>query len=68
MSAPFGVGTADIFKISPDDFGTAGTSLLSGRNVTWHDDKDAPRVAVINQEFARRIFGSRSNPPGGHYK
>ena len=61
-------GTADIFKISPDYLGTAGTSLLSGRNVTWHDDKDAPRVAVINQEFARKIFGSMSKPLGGHYK
>ena len=29
-------------------------SLLAGRSFTWHDDKDAPRVAVVNQEFARQ--------------
>ncbi len=48
------------FSISPEYFDAAGTALLSGRAFTWHDDKNAPRVAVINQEFARKVFGSRS--------
>jgi predicted permease len=61
-------GRAEMFKVSPDYFGTAGTTFLSGRNVTWHDDKDAPRVAVINQEFARKIFGSMTNAIGRYYK
>jgi len=26
-----------------------------------HDDKDSPRVAVVNAEFARKIFGSVQN-------
>jgi len=42
--------------------------LLSGRTVTWHDDKNSPRVAVVNQEFARKIFGSVNNAIGGYYK
>jgi ABC-type lipoprotein release transport system permease subunit len=42
--------------------------LLSGRAFTWHDDKDAPRVAVINKEFAHRIFGSVTIAIGKHYK
>jgi ABC-type antimicrobial peptide transport system permease subunit len=56
------------YKISPGYFQAAGTALLAGRVPTWHDDKDAPRVAVINQEFARRIFGSVTNAIGGYYK
>ncbi len=56
------------YNISPDYFHAAGTALLSGRAFTWHDDKNAPRVAVINQEFARRIFGSVTNAIGGYFK
>src|SRR2546422_3832275 len=59
---------ADVFKISPQYFHAAGTALLLGRTLTWHDHKDAPRVAVINQEFARRIFGSVTNAMGQYYK
>ncbi len=47
-----------LYKISPEYFHAAGTVLQSGRSFTWHDDKDAPRVAVVNAEFARKIFGS----------
>jgi ABC-type antimicrobial peptide transport system permease subunit len=56
------------FSISPEYFHAAGTALLSGRAFTWHDDKSAPRVAVINGEFVRRIFGSVPNAIGRHYK
>src|SRR5713226_3420654 len=34
------------FSISPEYFQAAGTALLSGRTFTWHDDKNAPLVAV----------------------
>jgi predicted permease len=57
-----------LYKISPEYFHAAGTALLAGRTVTWHDDKDAPRVAVVNAEFARRIFGSVPAAIGGYYK
>ena len=56
------------YNISPEYFHAAGTGLLSGRGFTWHDDKNAPRVAVINQEFARRIFGSAANAMSGYYR
>jgi predicted permease len=56
------------FNIAAEYFSAAGTSLLSGRAFTWHDDQDAPRVAVINQEFARRMFGSVSNAMDQHFK
>jgi predicted permease len=56
------------YDISPDYFHAAGTALLAGRSFTWHDDKHAPRVAVINQEFARRIFGSVPNAMDKYFK
>ena len=57
-----------LYKISPEYFHAAGTVLLSGRSFTWHDDKHAPRVAVVNAEFARKIFGSVTGAMGGYYK
>ena len=33
-----------------------------------YDAKDSPRVAVINREFARKIFGSERNAVGRHFK
>jgi predicted permease len=57
-----------LYKISPEYFHAAGTALLSGRSFTWHDDKDAPRVAVVNAEFARKIFGSVTGAMGRYYK
>ena len=55
-------------SISPEYFHAAATTLLAGRDFTWHDDKNAPPVAVINQEFARKLFGSVRNAIGRYYK
>jgi ABC-type antimicrobial peptide transport system permease subunit len=57
-----------VYNISPGYFEAARTALLTGRSFTWHDDKASPRVAVVNREFAHRIFGSIPNAMGGHYK
>ncbi len=59
---------AILFKISPEYLHAAGTTLLSGRTFTWHDDKDGPRVAIVNREFARRIFSSPTNAIGRYFK
>jgi predicted permease len=56
------------YSVSPSYFGAAATAMLSGNQFTWHDDANAPRVAVINQEFAREIFGSVTNTTGQHYQ
>jgi predicted permease len=56
------------FAISPEYFEAAGTALLSGRGFTWDDDQKAPHVAVVNQEFARLLFGSVANALGKHFK
>jgi predicted permease len=57
-----------MYSVSPEYFQAAGTALVSGHALTWHDDKAMPRVAVINQEFARRIFGSVPKAVGGYFK
>jgi predicted permease len=56
------------YKISPEYFRAAGTALLSGRAFTWHDDKDSPRVAVVNRTFADMIFGSVPKAMSGYFK
>jgi len=57
-----------LYDISPGYFDAAGTSLLAGRNFSWSDDRNAPAVAVINREFAARIFGSVTCAIGNRYK
>ena len=56
------------FNISPEYFHAAGTALMAGRAFTWQDDKNSPRVAVVNGEFARKLFGSAGNAMGHSYK
>ena len=56
------------FSVSPEYFDAARTALLSGRTFTWHDDKNAPPVAVINQEFSRKVFGSLTSASGRYFK
>jgi predicted permease len=59
---------AIFFSVSPEYFQAAGTALLKGRVFTWNDDESAPHVAVINQEFARRLFGSPVTAMGRHFR
>ncbi|MGC2404648.1 MAG: ABC transporter permease [Acidobacteriaceae bacterium] len=59
---------AQNFQISPDYFRAAGTALLMGRSITMHDDDKAPIVAVVNREFARKVFGSVDKAMGGHFR
>jgi predicted permease len=59
---------AAMFHISPEYFHAAGTTLLSGRAFTWQDDKSSPSVAVVNQAFARKVFGSADRAIGHYYK
>jgi predicted permease len=56
------------YGVSPEYFHAAGTALLSGKAFTWHDDRSAPRVAVVNAEFAREVFGSVTDAIGKHYR
>jgi predicted permease len=58
----------NLFRVSPDYFRAARTGLLLGRSFTWHDDDSAPRIAVVNQELARRLFGATDHAIGHYFK
>jgi predicted permease len=50
---------ASYYEVSPGYFRAMGTRLIAGRDFTWRDDKNAPRVAIVNETFARKMFGTR---------
>jgi predicted permease len=56
------------YAASPGYFKAAETALLAGRAFAWSDDKNAVPVAVVNREFARKVFGSVQNAIGEHFR
>src|SRR6266481_8949797 len=46
-----------VFTISPGYLEAAGTKVLTGRDVSWHDTKTTPYVAIVNQTFAQKMWG-----------
>jgi ABC-type antimicrobial peptide transport system permease subunit len=50
--------TTYFFHVSPGYFTAAATPLLAGRDVSFADTAKTPAVAVVNREFARRLFHS----------
>ena len=56
------------YRVSQGYFAAAGTRLLAGREISQHDDSKAPEVAVVNEVFARKVFGSVDKAIGGHFR
>ena len=50
--------SATYYSVAPGYFASAGTSLLAGRDVQWHDDPKAPPVAIVNVTFAKNVIGT----------
>jgi predicted permease len=48
----------DFCMVTPRFFETMEIALLRGRDFSMHDDEHAPRVAIISQSLANRIFQS----------
>jgi putative ABC transport system permease protein len=44
--------------VTPDYFEAMGIHLADGRGFRESDDRDAPPVAIVNQAFAARYFGT----------
>ena len=50
-------------RVGPGYFRTMGTSLLAGREFDEHDTLGSPKVAIVNEIFARKYFAG-ANPVG----
>jgi predicted permease len=48
------------FTMSPGYLEAADTRLVSGRDFSWHDSTTTPHVTIINQTFARKMWGDTS--------
>jgi predicted permease len=59
---------AQQFDVSPDYFRAAETTMLAGRTFTLNDARGAPLVAVVNREFAQKMFGGVQRAIGSYYK
>jgi predicted permease len=54
-------------RAGPGSFKTMGTALLSGRDFDDRDDLKSPKVAIVNEQFAKVIFGVQ-NPVGRSFR
>jgi putative ABC transport system permease protein len=53
--------------LGPGYLRTMGITLLSGRDFDDHDTASSPRVAIVNQSFARKL-GLGANPVGQRFR
>jgi predicted permease len=58
---------ANMNYVSDGCFATLGIPLLAGRDLDARDTPGSPRVAVVNQSFARRFFGD-ADPIGRTFR
>ena len=59
--------SVQVLPVGTDFLSTMGITLLQGRDLTPHDDENAPKVALINQTMARKYWRGR-NPVGQHFQ
>ena len=52
--------TIEVTTVSPEYFKTIGVPIVAGRNFTYDDRPDTPRVAIVNETFARRYWPNES--------
>jgi len=54
-------------RTGPGYFLTMGIPFVTGRDFDEHDNLSSPRVAIVNEQFARKIFQGR-NPIGRTFR
>ena len=60
-----GSGKESFFnRVGPGYFRTLGTALMAGRDFDDRDTLASPKVAIVNEAFARKFFGGKN--PVGH--
>jgi putative ABC transport system permease protein len=52
--------TVEVTTVSPEYFKTMGVGIVEGRGFTDADRPDTPRVAIVNETLARRIWPNQS--------
>jgi putative ABC transport system permease protein len=57
---------AEVPWVSQDYFAAMGIPLLTGRSFTKADVAGAQKIAVVNEMFARKYYGSPANALGHH--
>jgi predicted permease len=66
-------GTSDTHKLAlfnqvgPDYFHTMGTAFVGGRDFDERDNLKAPKIAIVNAEFAKTFFKGQ-NPVGRAFR
>ena len=55
-------------NVTPNYLNAAGTAMFAGRDFTWADDRNAPERAIVNRQFAERVFGSVERAVGSRFK
>lgn len=58
---------ARYYSIAPSYLRAAGTRLLTGRNLSWEDTPATMQVALVNETFAKRFFGSTQEAIGRRF-
>ena len=66
-AAPGQVPMTYINAIGPGYFATIGATLVRGREFTFRDREKAPRVAVINEQMAKKFWPGR-DPIGQRFQ
>jgi predicted permease len=70
---PEGAGSSESGKnawfnrVSPGYFRTMGTTLIAGRDFDERDTLTSPKVAIVNEAFAKTFFGG-ANPVGHSFR
>jgi putative ABC transport system permease protein len=54
-------------RVSPGYFSTMGMNLIAGRDFTEQDRDTSPKVAVVNESFARHYFAQPQQAIGHYY-
>ena len=54
-------------RVSPQYFKTMGTTIVAGRDFNDRDTLGNTRIAIVNEEFARAVFGG-GNPVGRSFR
>jgi macrolide transport system ATP-binding/permease protein len=59
--------SASIVRANSEYFDSVGTRVVMGRGFTENDTPNSPTVAVVNQEFVKKLFSKGENPIGHHF-